>query len=306
MISCNLVTFPVSLIVIQSGINLGWSSPVLPYFSSDDSFLTNVSETELSWITSLMPLGAVVGAAPAGKIADLIGRKSAIALTAIPFLISWTILVFFGSTWTIQGIYIARFIGGLGAGSVGVLIPVYIGEIAEPKIRGALSAFFPFFLALGIVFAYAFGAIFQYVTYNVCCCLVIFPFLLSIYFLPESPMWLIHHDRSNQARQSLQTLRGFEYDVEEEIQALVDEARSMRSKKGGLCGLGKTRYGRRSICICVGLMWFQQMCGIDAVLFYTVTTFQNAGSTIEPYLATVIVGLIQVVMAVLVGLIIDR
>lgn len=250
-----------------------------------------------------MPLGAVVGAAPAGLIADAIGRKLAMILTTIPFLISWLGLIF-GTN--ISAIYAARVIGGIASGASGVLVPVYIGEIAEPQIRGALGSFFPIFFTLGILFAYVFGAIYEYVKFNATCCLALIPFMPLAFLLPESPMWLVHKDKMDEARKSLKTLRGESYDVEDEIGTLVEEARQLEFKKGGLHDLARTVAGRKAIFTCVGLMWFQQMCGIDAVLFYTVTIFEDAGSTIDAFLCTVIIGVVEVVMAVVAGFTIDR
>ena len=288
---------------MQAGITLGWTSPILPYLTSAESFLPELSEDQISWITSLLALGAIVGAVPTGKIADRIGRKWAIFLTAVPFTIGWLTLF---TIRNINSIYVARFIGGIGAGATCVLVPVYASEIAQPSIRGALGALFPLFFSLGIMFSYVAGAYCSYVIFNFACCAILMPFVLGVPFLPESPMWLVQKNRKIQATKVLTILRGSHYDVTEEIAVLQHDINRMENLSGGLKDLIGTKAGRRAAITCVGLMFFQQLCGIDAVLFYTVNIFQAANSTIDPFLATIIIGFTEVVMTIFVAIVIDR
>ncbi|XP_018058225.1 PREDICTED: facilitated trehalose transporter Tret1-like [Atta colombica] len=298
-----LVTLCAALGGMQAGITLGWTSPILPYLTSAESFLPELSEDQISWITSLLALGAIMGAVPTGKIADRIGRKWAIFLTAVPFTIGWLTLL---TIRNINSIYVARFIGGIGAGATCVLVPVYTSEIAQPSIRGALGALFPLFFSLGIMFSYVAGAYCSYVIFNFACCAILMPFVLGVPFLPESPMWLVQKNRKIQAIKVLTILRGPHYDVTEEIAVLQHDVNRMENLSGGLKDLVGTKAGRRAAITCVGLMFFQQLCGIDAVLFYTVNIFQAANSTIDPFLATIIIGFTEVVMTIFVAIVIDR
>ncbi|KAH0554699.1 facilitated trehalose transporter Tret1-2 homolog [Cotesia glomerata] len=295
-------TLIAGLMSMQAGMKLSWTSPVGPYLTSETSFLIDMTENKMSWVCALMALGAIVGAVPAGKVADKIGRKTAITITAVPFFISWLTIIF---TRDLVSLYIARFIGGIGAGSACVLVPVYIGEISEPSIRGALGSFFPLLFSTGVVFVYVVGAYAAYMAFNIACSLTLVPFLL-VYFLPESPLWLVQNGRLATAERALRTLRGENYEFKKEISVLQEEADRVESSKGGIRDLIGTRAGRKAIGTCVGLMWFQQMCGIDAVLFYTVKIFKDAGSTINPFIATIIIGIIEVIMAVVVATVIDK
>ncbi|XP_011633666.1 facilitated trehalose transporter Tret1-2 homolog isoform X2 [Pogonomyrmex barbatus] len=288
---------------MQAGITLGWTSPILPYLTSSESFLPELVEGQISWITSLLALGAIAGAVPAGKIADQIGRKWAILLTAIPFATCWVALL---TTGNIISMYAARFIGGIGAGAACVLVPVYAGEIAQASIRGALGAFFPLLFSSGILFSYVAGAYCSYVIFNAACCAILVPFVLGVLFMPESPMWLVQKDRKAQAAKVLTILRGPHYDVAGEIAVLQDDVDRMTNASGGFKDLVGTKAGRKAAITCVGLMCFQQLCGVDAVLFYTVNIFQAANSTIDPFLATIIIGLTEVVMTIFVATVIDR
>lgn len=288
---------------MQSGMTLGWSSPMLYYLGKSSSFLGGLNGTDESWVSSLMPLGAILGAVPSGMLADYIGRKPAIMITAIPFLISWIMLIFLRS---FESILTARFIGGIGSGAACVLVPTYIGEVAEPSIRGALGSFFPLLFSTGIVFIYIVGALVDYTLANVLCCAMLIPFTLMIPFLPESPYWLVQKHCTQSAEKSLKILRGKQHDIKRELTTLREEAYRVGKRRGGFRDLIGTRAGRKAILTCIGLMWFQQMCGIDALLFYTVSIFNDAGSTIEAHLATIIIGIIEVVMAIVVAIVIDK
>ena len=169
------------------GTALAWTSPIFGKLKKEDSFLKLTLEEE-SWIGSLLAIGSIFGALPAGKIADTIGRKKAILLLAAPFLISWTIVVFAN---TAIALYIARFIIGIGVGATCVLVPTYISEIAEASARGTLGAIFQLFLTAGIVFAFVMGVILDYTGFAIICGIVEIVFLVSFFWMPESPVWLV-------------------------------------------------------------------------------------------------------------------
>lgn len=176
-----------SLLAVGVGTALAWTSPVLPKLSAKDSWLP-VSEEEGSWVSSLLAIGAIVGALPSGTLAEKIGRKKALLILAGPFLLSWGLILAARAVWLLC---LARFIVGTAVGASCVLVPTYIAEIAEASARGTLGAMFQLFLALGIVLAFVMGAVLPYSAFAVVCGIIELLFVATFFFMPESPTWLV-------------------------------------------------------------------------------------------------------------------
>jgi SP family facilitated glucose transporter-like MFS transporter 8 len=110
-------------------------SPALPMLLSESSKI-KVTPDQGSWVGSLIAIGAIFGSIPAGKCADIFGRKPVIACLTIPFITSWSIIYFATDVWQL---YVARLIAGSCLGGITATVPMYIGEIAETSIRGKRS-----------------------------------------------------------------------------------------------------------------------------------------------------------------------
>uniref|UniRef100_A0A1B0CHC9 Major facilitator superfamily (MFS) profile domain-containing protein n=3 Tax=Lutzomyia longipalpis TaxID=7200 RepID=A0A1B0CHC9_LUTLO len=127
----------VALGAVSAGTVLAWTSPVVNQLRGNDSF--NMTDDQESWVGSLLAIGAFFGAIPAGILADMIGRKYINMALALPFLISWGFIIF---ATNIGMIYAGRIFAGIATGAVCVVAPMFISEIGETSIRGALGSFF--------------------------------------------------------------------------------------------------------------------------------------------------------------------
>ncbi|XP_020293164.1 facilitated trehalose transporter Tret1-like isoform X2 [Pseudomyrmex gracilis] len=287
---------------IGVGTALAWTSPVLPHLYKKTSWLV-ISQEEGSWVGSLLALGAMAAAVPSGPMADKLGRKKSLLLLAAPFLLSWVIIIFAYKLWLI---YIARFVVGIGVGAACVLVPTYISEIAEISTRGTLGAMFQLFLTIGILFAFILGNQINYTAFAVVCALIIVAFLLAFVWMPESPVWLLNKQRKSEATLAMTILRGDAYDPSEEIAQIQREAEEATARKSSVFDLVRTRANKRALVASLGCMFFQQMSGINAVIFYTVNIFQASGSSMAPELASVVVAIVQMVMSGVAAIIVDR
>lgn len=172
---------------IGAGTALAWTSPVLPQLYEETSWLV-ITKEQGSWISSLLALGAIAGAIPAGPITDRLGRKKTLLLLTAPFLLSWVIIIFASKLWLI---YLARFLIGAAVGAACVVVPTYVSEIAETSTRGSLGAMFQLNITIGILLAFVLGAVLNYTAFAIICALIVVGFLASFLWMPESPVWLI-------------------------------------------------------------------------------------------------------------------
>lgn len=133
------------------------------------------------------------------------------------------------------------------------------------------------------------------------------PFLLLMFLIPETPRWYVSRGREENARKALQWLRGREADVEPELKGIVKSHTDSErhASKSALLDLMK-KSNLKPLAISLGLMFFQQFSGINAVIFYTVSIFKDAGSTIDENLCTIIVGVVNFAAIFIATILIDR
>lgn len=141
-----------------------------------------------SWVGAFIAVGAFAGALPAGILAERVGRRWATIIIGFPYLISWALLALATS---VGMLYTGRIFAGIATGASCVVAPMFISEIAETSLRGALGAFFQLFLTVGILFVYVVGALVDWQALSWIC--GIFPVLLivTVFFIPDSPIFLV-------------------------------------------------------------------------------------------------------------------
>lgn len=124
--------FPGTLCILSSEMHFGWTSPSLPLLIGGD-YRIQITKEEASWLAVILLAGTVFGAIFTGCLADILGRKMTILFTALPLFISWMLIAMANY---VTELYIARFIAGLASGMSISTVPMYLGEIAEPEVRG--------------------------------------------------------------------------------------------------------------------------------------------------------------------------
>ncbi|CAH0555784.1 unnamed protein product [Brassicogethes aeneus] len=295
--------FIASLSALCMGMSLSWSSPAIPMLQKTDSFLS-VTATEGAWIGSLITLGACLGAICTGSITALLGPKKTLLLLSLPLYGSWILIAYCDSVWEL---YIARFVAGISCGGFSVATPTYIAELSHHSIRGTLGTFFQFQITIGLLIEYILGGLikdFQLLAQVSS----IFPiiFVFSFLFMPESPAFLCKKGQNAEFRKSLQWFRGEDYDIEEETSRIRDDLRASQSNKAGLSDLINDRATLRALIICLGLMLFQQLSGINAVLFYAGEIFEKSGSSMSPDACAILLGSVQVLATFASTILIDK
>ncbi|XP_056640659.1 facilitated trehalose transporter Tret1-like [Diorhabda sublineata] len=289
----------VSLGTFCAGTVLSWTSPALSHIeilpnatepissSSPPNFTVNSKEAAV--IASTLTIGALVSAIPTGYFADKVGRKITVIALAAAFFVNWC-LIGFANNFTI--VVAARFFAGIGLGGICVVAPMYIGEITHASYRGLFGSFLQLFLSGGILFTCLAGNFVNWTYLSVI--LAIVPVLLgaTFAFMPESPVYLLGKNKRNRAEKNLQELRGPFYDISDEINGMEQELME-HAKNAGIIEVVTNRAHMRAIVSAVGVLAFQQLCGINAIVFYTLSIFRAAGTDVSPFLSAVIIDLTQ-------------
>ncbi|XP_055377859.1 facilitated trehalose transporter Tret1-like [Condylostylus longicornis] len=290
------------------GTCIGWTSPIFPKLEKpDETLLSHViksSSEEAAWIGSLLTVGALVAPFVAGPLADRIGRKWTLLSSAIFFIIAYVLLLIAGEVWVM---YVARIIQGFGIGFVMTAQPMYIGEISSDEYRGALGSFMQLYLVVGVLYVYAIGPFVSYAALQWCCLVIPIIFAIGFFFMPESPHHFINKGRHTDAKVALKNLRGrTSIGVAPEMNSIRTTLEENNREKKSLADLFKNRGNIKALVICVGLIVFQQLSGINVVLFNAQTIFEDANTGLDPAISTILIGVVQVVACGLTPLIVER
>jgi sugar porter (SP) family MFS transporter len=244
-----------------------------------------------------------VGAFGSGRLSDLIGRRPVILITAGVFVVGVLGAAFSPALWFL---ILMRFVIGLAVGSASMAVPLYISEVAPPRVRGALVSFNQMALTAGILFAFLVDyALSSSAAWRLMFGLAAIPAVLLFVGMltqAESPVWLATHGRTVEARKVLARVRSRDHDVDgeiDEIEALGDRATSYRE-------LLKPDVSKL-VVLGVLLAVFQQITGINTVIYYAPTLLHQAGlGNSASLLANVGNGIVNVGMTVVAIWLIDK
>lgn len=257
----------------------------------------------MSWIASLMPLSALIGGLIGGQLIEFIGRKKTLIVTNTLFMAAWLLTAIAKDVWYL---YVARSVAGFSVGIASLVLPVYLGETLQPEVRGSLGLLPTAFGNTGILLCFVAGS---YVRFHILAFIglaLTLPFCALVFIIPETPRWYISKRKEEDAKKALKWLRRKEANTEGEYEDL--KASQFESEKSSNCNIRVylSRQNIKVIAISLGLMFFQQFSGINALIFYTTDIFEMAGSSIPKDTCTIIVGLVNFVSTFLATLVIDR
>ncbi len=296
-----------SLGAFAMGGVVGWSSPALPQMEAEGSS-PHLTPAQAGWVGSLVCVGALLQGPLTGWVMTRLGRRSTMALACVPCLAGWALMAAAQDVWML---YAGRLLAGVAVGAYSVVVPVYIGEVAAPQIRGALGTFFQMMVVSGIFSMYFAGVWLSWRSLALMGALS--PLALALLMLTvmrDSPTSYVARGKPELAKKSLTWLRDSE-DVSREmdsIQHAVQEAQQTSNDLSifnVLCSTNPTIY--KPVYLSAYLMSAQRLSGINIIMFYTVDIFKAAGATaIDPSWATAIVGAVQIVAVTFSSLINNR
>ncbi len=252
------------------GYDTGVISGAILFIKSDFSLSATMEEI----VVSAVLMGAVLGAGAGGALTGRFGRRKMIILAGIVFALSAIGTAFAPTVGWLIG---ARITSGIGIGIASFISPMYIAELAPAKARGALVAVNMLAITTGIVVAYlvdyAFSASHGWRYMFGLAVIPSIVLVIGMWWLPDSPRWLIAKSKIDEAQQVLQRARTTA-DVGQEIK---DIQQTMEQPgEGGLAGLFQPAL-RMPMIVGLGLATFQQITGINTVMYYAPTIFNFAG-----------------------------
>lgn len=289
------------------GLLFGFDTAVIAGATHPLVLQYGLSDRQLGITVSIALVGTVIGAMFSGELGQKIGSRAALRWMGLLYVLS-AVGCAFAPGWIF--FLAARFLGGLGIGGSSVLGPVYIAELAPTRWRGRLVGLFQINIVAGILLAYLSNAIVAHFAagpavwrweFGVAIVPAVF-FLLMLFSVPHSSRWLVSQRRLDEATVILARMGAADAPAE------VEAMRVALEQEGGVqeARLFQARY-RRPIVLAVTIGLFNQLTGINAILYYLNDIFASAGfSSVSSNAQAVAIGFANLVATLLGIAIIDR
>ena len=309
------------LVAALGGILFGYDTAVISGTTADVSAQFGLDDISKGWYVGCALIGSIIGVACAGMLSDFLGRKKTMLIAAICFTVSAIGCCVCAG---FNDLVAYRIIGGLGIGIISVVSPIYISEISPARIRGTMVSLYQLAVTMGLLLAYLinfailsgsdasfaspfFRKIFSTEMWRGMLgseTVVALAFFIIIFFIPESPRWLIVKGRDERALGIFRRLKNGEENVLQEY-ALT---------KNSIAGEVKSEWSElrqpgiiKAVLIGSAIAILGQFMGVNAVLYYGPDIFSNAGlAAKDSSFSTVLVGLVNMLTTVLAVFIIDK
>jgi len=296
-----------SLVGALGGLLFGFDTAVISGTTQQLTDIFHLSAFKLGLTVSIALFGTVIGAMTSGELGQKIGGREALRIMAFLYVISAVGCAF---AWNWPALVCFRFIGGLGIGGSSVLGPVYIAELAPAKWRGRLVGLFQINIVLGILLAYASNYVIAGLKLGAAewrwelgvAGVPALLFLFLLFAIPRSSRWLVTQSRIDEAREVLRMMGS--PNTEEELKEIIDSIHLERATRSE--PLFQKKYWL-PIFLATTIGCFNQLSGINAILYYLPSIFNYAGfSKLSGDRQAVLVGLMNFLATVLAMTVIDK
>ncbi|MHB1556362.1 MAG: sugar porter family MFS transporter [Isosphaeraceae bacterium] len=298
-----------ALVAALGGLLFGFDTVVISGTTDALKSVFTLSDWGLGFTVAIALIGTIFGSILAGRPADVLGRRAVLIVLAVLYFAT-SLGTAVAGNWT--AFLIMRFLGGVAVGGASVVSPLYIAEISPARYRGRLVAIQQFNIVLGILLAflsnYSIARLhlgeseWRWMLGVMAVPSALFFFLL--WPTPESPRWLVSRGRDDLARAVLARLGVDGGSVEQEIAEIRASIDPEHHKPGE--SLFRRAY-RRPVLLAVAIAAFNQLSGINAVLYYAPRIFKMAGADVDSaLLQAVAVGGTNLVFTMLAMLVIDH
>jgi SP family arabinose:H+ symporter-like MFS transporter len=303
----NRTLLTIALIASLGGLLFGFDTAVIAGTTGALTLHFHLSPALLGVTVSSALWGTVLGAAMGGVVSDRLGRRASLRGLGLLYVVSAVGCAF---AWGWIPLLVFRILSGIAVGGSSVISPTYIAEISPASWRGRLVGSFQFNVVFGILLAYLSNYVVAQLVQNATAwrwmfAVAAFPalvFWLALFFIPESPRWLVQKGNAPEALRVLARIG----DADPQ-QDLADIQRSLEQTQGSDNErLFQWRY-RLPIFLAISIGMFNQLSGINAILYYLNGIFQSAGfNQVSSSLQAVFIGLTNLVAVTIALTVIDR
>jgi len=300
----------ISIVAATGGLLFGFDTGVisgaLPFMKE----YWKLNDASLEWVTTTVLIGAVLGALGSGKLSDYLGRKKMIIINAVIFALGAI-----GCTYadSISVLMVMRVVIGIAIGITSYVVPMYIAEIAPSRRRGALVTLNQLMITIGILASYItdylLGNDADLESWRWMFFVGLFPalvLLVGMFFLPETPRWLISKGRWEEGERVLSRVE----DADMVSATLADLKRDIELSahyKSGSAEILKP-WLRPALIITIGIFFFQQFSGVNTIIYYSPIIFKMAGivSNTDSILPAIIIGAVNVIACFISVILLDK
>ncbi|KAJ1522869.1 hypothetical protein ONE63_002013 [Megalurothrips usitatus] len=292
------------MILLSYGMSLGFVTIAIPALqasangtAADPAAGVALSKSQISWFGSINWIMVAFGGIASGPFATPWGRKPAMIAVNFCFVVGY--LVFYMAE-SVPVLYLAQAVCGFGGGLLEAPVLTYIAEIAEPHLRGAMSASTTAVLILGLFIDFTLGSALDWRTVALVNISAPILAVVSLCFVPESPHWLVGQGRLEEARRALCWLRGWARPEDEAValeMALLERTLKQNSEKRPSPLPSLTQLRQRTFLVPFGLVVYAffvgHWSGMTPLQTFAVSIFTTVGTPINKYYATVLIGLVE-------------
>lgn len=312
-----------SVVAALGGFLFGYDAAVISGTVSQVTARFSLDEIQVGWFVGCALIGSIIGVLMAGKLSDRWGRKVTMLVAAVFFSVSGIACAFVGS---FEQLVVARILGGIGIGVVSIVSPLYISEVSIAQYRGRLVSLYQLAVTIGFLGAYLTnfqllhfsqsGAVLNAGWMNLIfvsevwrgmlgfCSIPAILFFCILFFIPESPRWLILKGRDERAVRIFRKIYLSEVEVDTQLQDTKSVVQS-ETKSDWKFLLQPDIF--KAVLIGAAIAILGQFMGVNAVLYYGPTIFEETGlSGSDALFSQVLVGIVNVVTTVIAVFIIDK
>lgn len=305
----NALVLRSALVAALGGLLFGFDTAVISGTTRDLERVYDISGFMLGFAVATALIGTIVGALFAGKPVDKYGRKKVLYAIGVLYFVGALGSGLVTNLWLFM---FFRFIGGIGVGVASVVAPIYTAEVAPPKYRGRLVGLVQFNIVLGILLAYLSNFIIAStlpadIAWRWMFMVMAFPsaiFFLLLFTTPETPRWLFSVGRREEAVEVVARTTNSPDEADFEIREIEEV---LAAQQGLAHAPFFVRQNRKVIMLAVAIAAFNQLSGINAILYYAPDIFRMAGAGDNAAaLQSVVVGLVNLVSTMVALTVIDK